>query len=96
MAAPAFSVSTVSAHSDSSSKGNLAALAVLTSLFFMWGFLTCLNDIIIPHFKAAFDLTYAKAMLVQFAFFTAFFAKFLTTLLTKLFSLLKSQVVFQF
>jgi FHS family L-fucose permease-like MFS transporter len=49
------------------------ALAVLTSLFFMWGFLTCLNDIIIPHLKSAFTLSYTQAMLVQFCFFTAYF-----------------------
>src|SRR5258708_24136339 len=46
---------------------------VLTSLFFMWGFITCLNDIIIPHLKGIFELNYAQAMLVQFAFFTAYF-----------------------
>jgi len=50
-----------------------APLAVLTTLFFMWGFITCLNDIIIPHLKAVFDLNYAQAMLIQFAFFTAYF-----------------------
>jgi FHS family L-fucose permease-like MFS transporter len=54
------------------SKRYTSALSVLTSLFFMWGFLTCLNDIIIPHLKAVFDLNYAQAMLVQFAFFTAY------------------------
>jgi FHS family L-fucose permease-like MFS transporter len=51
----------------------VAPLAVLTTLFFMWGFITCLNDIIIPHLKAVFDLNYAQAMLIQFAFFTAYF-----------------------
>jgi FHS family L-fucose permease-like MFS transporter len=51
----------------------LAPLVVLTSLFFMWGFLTCLNDVIIPHLKAVFDLNYAQAMMIQFAFFTAYF-----------------------
>ncbi|HXI54896.1 MAG TPA: L-fucose:H+ symporter permease [Polyangia bacterium] len=51
----------------------LLPLVVLTSLFFMWGFLTCLNDIIIPHLKAIFELNYAQAMLVQFAFFGAYF-----------------------
>jgi MFS transporter, FHS family, L-fucose permease len=50
-----------------------APLAVLTTLFFMWGFLTCLNDIIIPHLKAVFELNYAQAMLIQFAFFMAYF-----------------------
>src|SRR5271168_3548325 len=41
-------------------------LAIVTTLFFMWGFLTCLNDILIPHLKSIFDLSYAKVMLVQF------------------------------
>ncbi len=50
-----------------------AALMVLTTLFFMWGFLTCLNDIIIPHLKAVFELNYTKVMLIQFCFFTAYF-----------------------
>jgi len=49
------------------------ALAVVTTLFFMWGFLTCLNDILVPHLKAIFDLNYAEVMLVQFAFFSAYF-----------------------
>jgi MFS transporter, FHS family, L-fucose permease len=48
-------------------------LAVVTTLFFMWGFLTCLNDVLVPHLKAIFDLSYAQAMLVQFAFFSAYF-----------------------
>jgi len=50
-----------------------AAMAMVTTLFFMWGFLTCLNDILIPHLKSIFDLTYAKAMLIQFSFFGAYF-----------------------
>jgi MFS transporter, FHS family, L-fucose permease len=50
-----------------------APLTVLTTLFFMWGFLTCLNDILVPHLKAIFDLSYAKVMLIQFAFFGAYF-----------------------
>ncbi len=49
------------------------ALAVATTIFFMWGFLTCLNDILIPHLKAVFELNYARAMLVQFTFFGAYF-----------------------
>src|SRR6201988_10508 len=48
-------------------------LAIVTTLFFMWGFLTCLNDILIPHLKSIFELSYAKVMLVQFAFFSAYF-----------------------
>ena len=49
-----------------------AALVVLTSLFFMWGLITSLNDILIPHLKAIFTLNYVEAMLVQFSFFGAY------------------------
>ncbi len=52
---------------------NRVALAVATTIFFMWGFLTCLNDILIPHLKSVFELNYARAMLVQFTFFGAYF-----------------------
>jgi FHS family L-fucose permease-like MFS transporter len=48
-------------------------LAIVTTLFFMWGFLTSLNDILVPHLKSIFDLSYARAMLIQFAFFSAYF-----------------------
>jgi len=48
-------------------------LAIVTTLFFMWGFLTCLNDILVPHLKSIFDLSYARVMLIQFAFFSAYF-----------------------
>ena len=48
-------------------------MAVATTIFFMWGFLTCLNDILIPHLKSVFDLSFAQAMLVQFTFFGAYF-----------------------
>lgn len=51
----------------------LPALIVLTSLFFMWGLITSLNDILIPHLKAAFSLNYVEAMLIQFCFFGAYF-----------------------
>src|SRR5215467_2658805 len=48
-------------------------LAIVTTLFFMWGFLTCLNDILVPHLKSIFDMNFAQVMLVQFAFFSAYF-----------------------
>ena len=50
-----------------------AALSILTTLFFMWGFITCLNDILIPHLKTVFSLNYTQVMLIQFTFFTAYF-----------------------
>lgn len=48
-------------------------MAMVSTLFFAWGFLTCLNDILIPHLKNIFDLNYAEVMLVQFAFFSSYF-----------------------
>ncbi len=63
----------VSTANEAKPRTYTAALMVLTSLFFMWGFLTCLNDIIIPHLKAVFELNYTKVMLIQFCFFTAYF-----------------------
>jgi len=52
---------------------NTLAFAVVTSLFFMWGFVTVLNDVLVPHLKAIFDLNYARVMLIQFSFFSAYF-----------------------
>ncbi|MAF14573.1 MAG: glucose/galactose MFS transporter [Marinomonas sp.] len=53
--------------------GQRFALVALTSLFFMWGFITSLNDILIPHLKSVFSLNYTQAMLIQFCFFGAYF-----------------------
>jgi FHS family L-fucose permease-like MFS transporter len=47
-------------------------LAFITILYFMWGFITCLNDILIPHFKKIFVLSFTESMLIQFAFFGAY------------------------
>ena len=49
------------------------ALGVITTIFFMWGFLTSLNDVLIPHLKSTFQLSYTQAILVQLAFFGAYF-----------------------
>lgn len=49
------------------------SLIIITILFFMWGLLTSLNDVLIPHLKAIYTLTYVQAMLVQFCFFGAYF-----------------------
>ncbi|MGC0054817.1 sugar MFS transporter [Brucella pituitosa] len=56
-----------------SGKNYSFALASLTMLFFMWGFITCLNDILIPHLKGVFQLNYFQSMLIQFCFFGAYF-----------------------
>src|SRR6267378_6056103 len=67
-------VSVSSSATTSETSGSYGGpLAIVTSLFFMWGFLTCLNDILVPHLKSIFDLSYARVMLIQFAFFGAYF-----------------------
>jgi FHS family L-fucose permease-like MFS transporter len=57
----------------SPASSNKVALSVVTTLFFMWGFVTVLNDVLVPHLKSIFDLNYARVMLIQFAFFSAYF-----------------------
>ena len=52
--------------------GPRRALGLLASLFFMWGFITVLNDILVPHLKAVFSLDYAQALLIQFVWFGAY------------------------
>jgi len=64
---------TATAPSSSPPSAYRGPLMVVTTLFFMWGFLTCLNDILVPHLKPIFDLNYTRVMLIQFAFFGAYF-----------------------
>ena len=64
---------TVTANGGGNGQSFRGPFAIMTSLFFMWGFMTVFNDILIPRFKAAFTLNYFQAMLVQFAFFGAYF-----------------------
>ncbi len=67
---PAMGSPTTAASNDGNTR---SAFIVLTILFFMWGFITCMNDILIPFLKKVFELDYDKAMLVQMAFFGAYF-----------------------
>jgi len=50
-----------------------SALALLATVFFMWGFATVLNDVLVPQFKAAFQLSYTASLLVQFCFYLGYF-----------------------
>ena len=54
-------------------KNYLFPLTAMTTLFFLWGFITVLNDVLIPRLKGVFDLSYFEAMLIQFCFFGAYF-----------------------
>ncbi|KLT63697.1 sugar MFS transporter [Pedobacter sp. BMA] len=59
---------------ESQTRSNYAVpLITITLLFFMWGFITCMNDILIPYLKQLFKLSFFESMLVQFCFFGAYF-----------------------
>ncbi|GAB3741489.1 sugar MFS transporter [Hymenobacter agri] len=75
MAAPAFApvVPSTPLPAGTAAPRYTSALSALTVLFFSFGFITCLNDILIPYFKAIFQLSYAKAGLINFCFFGAYF-----------------------
>lgn len=70
---PNFGNVTQKMHSETKESVHPSAFPLLTLLFFMWGFITCLNDSLIPHFKAVFHLSFFESSLVQFAFFGAYF-----------------------
>src|SRR5271168_2474087 len=71
---PTISTTSSTAYSGQSDGKNYSgALAMVTTLFFFWGFVTVLNDILVPHLKNIFDLNYTKVILIQFAFFSAYF-----------------------
>jgi FHS family L-fucose permease-like MFS transporter len=73
LAVPVRNISSPGFTVDPRVKTDTRAMSVATALFFMVGFLTCLNDIIIPHLKSIFALNYAEVLTVQFAFFTSYF-----------------------
>ena len=59
--------------SVNSNRSFLSSLVTITTLFFMWGFITSLNDILTPFLKGVFELSHFQANLVQFSFFGAYF-----------------------
>ncbi|MEQ6119610.1 sugar MFS transporter [Reichenbachiella sp. MALMAid0571] len=67
------SVMAASSNEENNSQNYTKPFITISFLFFMWGFITVMNDVLIPHLKAAFELSYFQAALVQFAFFGAFF-----------------------
>ncbi|WP_105169533.1 sugar MFS transporter [Pseudoalteromonas sp. T1lg23B] len=61
------------AQGNDENKNYLLPLSAMTTLFFLWGFITVLNDVLIPRLKGVFDLNYTEAMMIQFCFFSAYF-----------------------
>lgn len=73
MASPSPVLTSRSASPTASSQRYTSALSAVTTLFFLWGFITCLNDILIPYLKAIFQLSFAQANLINLCFFGAYF-----------------------
>ena len=67
------SVSNVRPVGDTTGQTNYSAMAMVTTLFFMWGFCTVLNDVLIPHLQSIFSLSYTESSLIQLAFFGSYF-----------------------
>lgn len=70
---PSQNPTVASAAAEGEHNPHTGALVIVTILFFMWGLITSLNDVLIPHLKSIYTLTYMQAMLVQFCFFGAYF-----------------------
>jgi len=66
------SISNAPKMSSISRRSYIQAMTVMNGLFFSWGFVTALNDILIPQLKAVYSLNYTQAMFVQCVFFTAY------------------------
>ncbi|GFE75161.1 MFS transporter [Novosphingobium sp. TCA1] len=49
------------------------ALTLLASLFFMWGFITVINNTLLPHLRSVFDLSYTQTTLIESVWFIAYF-----------------------
>jgi FHS family L-fucose permease-like MFS transporter len=55
------------------SQSHRSALTLLASLFFMWGFITVINNTLLPHLRSVFDLTYTQTTLIESVWFIAYF-----------------------
>ncbi|HKT75744.1 MAG TPA: sugar MFS transporter [Sphingobium sp.] len=49
------------------------ALTLLASLFFMWGFITVINNTLLPHLRSVFELSYTQTTLIESVWFIAYF-----------------------
>lgn len=73
MAVPTQNVTAPGIGEDYQVRTDTRAMGVATALFFMVGFLTCLNDVVSPHLKSIFALSYTQVQLIPFFFFSSYF-----------------------
>jgi len=72
MAGPISSTSTIEGQADPGFNYR-PALTLLATLFFMWGFITVINNTLLPHLKSVFDLNYTQTTLIESVWFIAYF-----------------------
>src|SRR3954468_14310500 len=60
-------------HSTAEPASYRPALTLLATLFFMWGFITVINNTLLPHLKSVFDLNYTQTTLIESVWFIAYF-----------------------
>src|SRR6478735_10318465 len=73
MPAPINAAPAVGTQSGRQAGGYGPALSVLASLFFMWGFITVINNTLLPHLRSVFDLNYTQTTLIESVWFIAYF-----------------------
>ena len=72
MAGPVSSTAAVAAdHHPGTRYG--PTLTLLASLFFMWGFITVINNTLLPHLRSVFELNYTETTLIESVWFIAYF-----------------------
>lgn len=72
MAGPVLSGSAAADAATAPVQGHGKALALLASLFFMWGFITVINNTLLPHLRSVFDLNYTQTTLIESVWFIAY------------------------
>ena len=59
-------------HAPGITQTQKSALTLLASLFFMWGFITVINNTLLPHLRSVFDLSYAQTTFIESVWFIAY------------------------
>jgi FHS family L-fucose permease-like MFS transporter len=70
---PKLGVSAATGEGGARARGYGRTLALLASLFFMWGFITVINNTLLPHLRSVFDLNYTQTTLIESVWFIAYF-----------------------
>jgi FHS family L-fucose permease-like MFS transporter len=73
VAAPIISASTKLGGQQAAASSYKSAMSLLASLFFTWGFITVINNTLLPHLRSVFELNYTQTTLIESVWFIAYF-----------------------